>query len=723
MKKEIREQSIKPETQFTTEVLIGDVYGTQDMLSKQFQIYPNPLLLKQTNVGASPTPLTVKASQYNHYRIQKWKVKATSLCSSAITGTTILFGYQTAPGGVTGESSVDSFYALPHRTGTAGRDCFWSLAKRDTNTGSIPGGWFLVGTNAGPDATNGWYVDVLTQGKSTNLYTDTPYNGVMWRLTVEVTYQFANYQPEATTVDLSTETEEISYTVKNNADGEIVMETNSSALRLLFSRDIVPRGNSSSVGEVIVSVGDTLADTAETVLGPWGWLIKKGWWFVKKVFGAAGDNTLNQYQVYPSWQAAQQNMPATGTMTPYTSPTHKVCFAQLNSPNLGATANSVITQELNMHQPIPLPGNFSPKLPEPRPGIMIVNDSIIPVRAEFYMAARGEPFGTVAVARHFYMTRWGDQEQGDWACPLPFLTGNTLARQYEEPNAQILLQPDTFQWFTPFPGTYFEDFEDPVKTPYSWPSGASKLKFKSSPSGYNVLGVIYPAATLASFWLGTNRGVWTKYTAPTCLAAILFSTLPINGKEMIIGHRFAMFSNSLVTGNTYMVAGLAPSVEQDEMSDLKIKVRELADKIAELSQPPPSPEESEDEEWSGHVTEEDLQLSDQELSEVDGLGKEVAKIAIKAVAKPATEACLRMVDEKLQMLEEHRQRLKLEIKKKLYNEGLNRRTRRAIVAEQSVALNVPPWQVLSKEIDAVQNALTSITEEEDLIMESSFYKV
>nr|AVM87604.1 capsid protein [Wenzhou pacific spadenose shark astrovirus 3] len=359
IKKELRDEGPKVQQNFKCEIWLTDVKGNQDDITKILVQQTNPLLAKSTNSASVLTPLGVKASQYEKWKLVDLTVNLKSLAGSAVTGTTCMIVITPSSAVEEGEENYESLLAKVHKEHSVGTSLRWKIPKTSLSASSQPGGWRDTSTNVGSDA-GGPVVNIYTIGQAKNLYTGNAWDGPIFRVTLTAHYQFANYRPEPKQASLVKEQDVSTLTFETDADGDMIMKSNSASLNKCFSREIVvPGANGTKLGETIVQVGDVVAETAAAVTGPWGWLIKGGWWFVKKIFGYAGENAEQAYKVYPSWTAADKNHPCQGgPNTPVTLPNKTLSYSQLNDPNLGdSTPNSYRGSANN---PVVTPGESLP---------------------------------------------------------------------------------------------------------------------------------------------------------------------------------------------------------------------------------------------------------------------------------------------------------------------------------------------------------------------------
>uniref|UniRef100_A0AAU7E2A0 Capsid protein n=1 Tax=Mops bat astrovirus TaxID=3141890 RepID=A0AAU7E2A0_9VIRU len=132
-------------------------------------------------------------------------------------------------------------------------------------------------------------------------------------------------------------------TLKTDDKGAIEMEISEAPnLLRLFSDPTVREADKTGTGETIWQIVDQTANAISSVTPvPFGWLIKGGWWFVKKLAGRTR-NGVERLQVYASLADAQNDRPAIAT-TPGQSGNAvqtQLQVTQVNQPNLGAAPSA-----------------------------------------------------------------------------------------------------------------------------------------------------------------------------------------------------------------------------------------------------------------------------------------------------------------------------------------------------------------------------------------------
>lgn len=274
---------------FSCRVNLGIINGSgSDAFCRRAHIFLNPALVKDIDTSTETTPLSIKASQYTMYRISNIELRAHSLAGrGAISGTMVVLALQ--PDSSQGAAvSFDAVCTRKHVTGSVGDSITFKprfTAGRD--------GWLYTNTSGGEaNATLGPSLEAFTFGKSTNLYQNSDYTGPLWRLTLNVTYEFTAYTPNPSLGSLGANTETHNMTVKTEENGDVVIETQEPVLGVGFST--AQPGIVDAVFSLIEAGAGALGNIP--VVGP---LLQTGLAFLKPIFTPGADSVgkVHKYKV------------------------------------------------------------------------------------------------------------------------------------------------------------------------------------------------------------------------------------------------------------------------------------------------------------------------------------------------------------------------------------------------------------------------------------------
>nr|CBY02490.1 capsid protein precursor [Feral pigeon astrovirus] len=354
----------KVDDQMKTTVTVGTIVGqTQQGLSRQVRVPLNPLLLKFTE-GATSTPLSIRASMYEMWKLVHIEVRATPLTGFSNVAGSVGFVVLTLNGLEASADSIDSLKARRHIQLPLGKSSILRIGAREVE--GPRQGWWLVDTSQSAADAYGPALDFLVCYQTLNLLSTngtstTTYTGPLWQIEVRVTYQFSTYNPKPGLQTLvATSIDGESATISNGGEGgSLVMSVSSPRLRRALEPRAAP-GQTKGKSETIWAIAGTAVEATAAVLGPWGWLLKGGFWLVRKIFGAASNDAL--YQVYPSIEAAQADQPiygATGT-SPISIPVVHVSEVMnpnpesnaLSSPSFGGSSPSLPFRPATQPDPV-----------------------------------------------------------------------------------------------------------------------------------------------------------------------------------------------------------------------------------------------------------------------------------------------------------------------------------------------------------------------------------
>nr|AEB15583.1 capsid [Avian nephritis virus 2] len=387
-----------------TTVTIGVIQGqTQSGLSRQLRVPLNPLLMKSTE-GLAATPLSIRSSCY-----ELWKALHVELFATPLTGFSNVVGSVgfmalTLNGLEATADSIDSIKARKHYQMALGRPARLKLTAREL--AGPREGWWLTDTSESPADAYGPAIDLMIAYKTENLLnttgsTTSTHTGPLWQIEARATYGFANYNPKPGLQTLVSQTLTNGQTVTiqpSPNDGSLIMTTTSLQVRSLLS----PRAGDPKKGksQTIWAIAGSAVDAAATVLGPWGWLLKGGFWLVRQIFGGSSNAAGSSYQIYSSLESAMADQPIFGAQTGTQSITVPVVhISEVLNPN-------------PMSNQVPTPSAGSAPAPPTPP--TPIQDIILPL---------AELTGQDGVPANYTFNGDSYTGQGDWRGSTLVLTG------------------------------------------------------------------------------------------------------------------------------------------------------------------------------------------------------------------------------------------------------------------------------------------------------------
>nr|WNK76727.1 MAG: capsid precursor protein [Bat astrovirus] len=314
--------------------------NTTDSAELELNFFCHPSLAKEANDGTAFGPLQALAAQYALWKIKYLSLRFTPMVgSSAVSGTVVRasLNLSQSPGG----SNWSGLGTRVHLDMHPGQSATFHL-RGDQVGGPRDGGWWFTDTNEEGSQSAGPIVEIHTLGKTMSTFQDKAWTGPLFLVEGIGVWQFANYQVKPALGQLERREATVLTDINAEAGQPITMDLPNDSDVALFMDSVEPeaidltRSGPMSVGETIFQIVDVGAQIAESAAPPpFQWLIKGGWWFVKKLLGRtrAGKST---YVVYASLADAQNNKPAIATGTIDTnSKTTSLLVTQINAPNVG----------------------------------------------------------------------------------------------------------------------------------------------------------------------------------------------------------------------------------------------------------------------------------------------------------------------------------------------------------------------------------------------------
>nr|WPR17453.1 MAG: capsid protein [Avian astrovirus 12] len=346
---------------FDTKLTLGTLQGvSQEDLDRQMRVWLSPVLLKPRDATSTSTPLTIRGSQYNLYKILQASVILTPLVGKANVAGTIILVDLDQDSSAAKPDTIDSVKARAHVEVHLGQQRRWNIPKRQLV--GPRDGWWYTDTSESPTQAMGPALNFWTYLSTMNLLgtvqeagrvSTTAYTGPLFLAEVHVKFAFSNYNPKSALAHLYTAHVETRQAGKliNGDNEEIILEVPRELSSNLFVRE--EPGTVAKVGkdksDIVTSVVSTTVEAVAGALGPWGWLLRGGWFLVRRIFKLpervleTRDSTLNTYySVYSSVQDAMRDQPIRGNVGSQGVSLQSGFYntTQVNTPDLEDVYNS-----------------------------------------------------------------------------------------------------------------------------------------------------------------------------------------------------------------------------------------------------------------------------------------------------------------------------------------------------------------------------------------------
>lgn len=345
VKKEVKKESTGPKKAFSVHVTaaLGYISGNKDHgPDLKLNVFLHPSLCKSPDEQSAFGPLQAAAAQYGLWRCTKAAIKFTPLVGpSAVSGSVVRCSANLTQ--TPSSTSWGGLGARKHKDLQAGRAGTFILGKRDL-AGPRDGGWWLTDTNNEGAQAAGPIIEAHALGQTMSTYKDEQWLSELFIVELTGTWEFANYTMNPAMGQLERHDASAPMKVVTDSEGKLQLEISSASTLARFMDDPTAResrAGAPSTGEVIYQVVDTAASAISSLVPPpFGWLLKGGWWFVKKIAGLTRTGE-ERFQIYASLTDAQNNRPVI-TSTPSqqgNTVTGPLQVTQLNAPNLGGAQN------------------------------------------------------------------------------------------------------------------------------------------------------------------------------------------------------------------------------------------------------------------------------------------------------------------------------------------------------------------------------------------------
>nr|ACN88718.1 capsid protein precursor [Bat astrovirus Tm/Guangxi/LD45/2007] len=339
--------------------------NTSGNVEMELNFFTHPSLAKEANDGTAFGPLQALAAQYALWKIKFLTLRFTPMVgSSAVSGTVVRasLNLSQSPGG----SNWSGLGTRIHMDMHPGQVATFHL-RGDQIGGPRDGGWWFTDTNEEGSQSAGPIVEIHTLGRTKSTFKSTDWDGPLFLVEGIGLWQFANYQVKPALGQLERREAAVTATLTSIAGQPMELALPEESVVTQFMMQVEPEVGlpdprnpdqrvpvipnfTSGVGETIFQVVDIGAKLAANTLPiPFGWLVKGGWWFVKRLIGRKANNKV-PFLVYASLSDAQNNKPAIATQTTADSTANtELLVTQINSPNVGPNPSVPAARNL-VHQ-------------------------------------------------------------------------------------------------------------------------------------------------------------------------------------------------------------------------------------------------------------------------------------------------------------------------------------------------------------------------------------
>lgn len=270
-----------------------------DQIECEMTCILNPATMKEATGSNNFGPLGIYASTYALYKMTRCEMRLKPLVGdSAVSGTVCRASWN--PTATPSQTSWSSLGARKHVDVTPGKVGKFVLTAKDLK--GPKDGWYKTNTQGDPMMAFAGALEIHTIGKTMSTYRNEQFTGGLFLVEVLTEWQFKDYQQQPGLVNL----------VKGEDTQNARIETgDGNKLQLVLpARSRMARAATTTASEIIWVVSDTVIQLGTAIIPPpFSWLIRGGWWLVKRAAGAPVRTGEMRFDIYASISDARSNTP------------------------------------------------------------------------------------------------------------------------------------------------------------------------------------------------------------------------------------------------------------------------------------------------------------------------------------------------------------------------------------------------------------------------------
>lgn len=302
----------------------------------------NPATMKEATGSNAFGPLGIYASTYALFKMTKCELHLKPLVGdSAVSGTVVRASWN--PTATPSQTSWSSLGARKHIDITPGKKGRFILTSRDLK--GPKDGWYKTNTQGDPMMAFAGALEIHTIGKTMSTYQGKPFEGGLFLAELTTEWQFKDYQQQPGMLNL--------VKGEDKTDARITTDDNGKMQLVLPARTSrMARAATSSASKTIWVVTDTIINTGASIFPPpFSWLIRGGWWIVKRAANAPIRSNEITFDIYSSISDARSESPCISTQAGASIPIGGLHFQQITPGNVGIGDELVTTRSIDA--PIP----------------------------------------------------------------------------------------------------------------------------------------------------------------------------------------------------------------------------------------------------------------------------------------------------------------------------------------------------------------------------------
>lgn len=309
----------------------------------------NPSTMKETTGSNTYGPVQIYASTYSLFSIRSLELQLKPLVGgSAVSGTVVRASWN--PTSNPTQMSWSALGARKHADVTPGREGKFVLTAKDLK--GPKDGWYRTNTKGEPMLSFAGSLEIHTYGETRSTYQNQKFTGGLFLAELKVVWAFKDYAQQPGLMNLLKGDSTGNTTVSTDNEGRLILETPTTSALARASR------STTTASEIIWLVTDAVVTAATHIFPPpFSWLLRGGWWFLKKIGGAPARSGTERFMIYASINDARASVPCVST----TANADPVSVGQLHFQQI-TPGNTGVGPDIPLTRAIDYPGQEAPTL-------------------------------------------------------------------------------------------------------------------------------------------------------------------------------------------------------------------------------------------------------------------------------------------------------------------------------------------------------------------------
>nr|AMD82091.1 ORF2 [Porcine astrovirus 2] len=274
-------------------------------IETELAVLLNPSTMKETTGSNTYGPVQIYASTYSLFSIRSLELQLKPLVGgSAVSGTVVRASWN--PTSNPTQMSWSALGARKHADVTPGREGKFVLTAKDLK--GPKDGWYRTNTKGEPMLSFAGSLEIHTYGETRSTYQNQKFTGGLFLAELKVVWAFKDYAQQPGLMNLLKGDSTGNTTVSTDNEGRLILETPTTSALARASR------STTTASEIIWLVTDAVVTAATHVFPPpFSWLLRGGWWFLKKIGGAPSRSGNERFMIYASINDARASVPCVST--------------------------------------------------------------------------------------------------------------------------------------------------------------------------------------------------------------------------------------------------------------------------------------------------------------------------------------------------------------------------------------------------------------------------